>query len=434
MAEVELALNRPAAAAAAFQAALDLEPDNIEALENLAILSVRSGQYDLARRYIGPLLSLSANDPAGLLASGAIDMGERRFDDAYAMADRIIAVLPDRADGYVLKARALDALGKTQDAIRLLEKRVIVADDDKDLLVQLMAIYRRIGDLQAIRATAIRLMPLFPDDPRYAFESARAYASRGDQQEVHTIIDGLLQRFGHDTNVMLAIGAFWRDTQPLPVARAEITKLATVATARVRTALADQLIDMGDPHDALALLASLAPAEVTAGNVDSQTHYARALLETGQVASAQAKVDAVLDYDDSNPEALLTRALIKLRARDYRGAITDAQRVTSDDDQNEEAALLVPAIYVAQGNQVLAAGAYGTARQQFPDSTNALKAETDWLIGQKRNQEAGQRAASFFRTHPKSGPAAHIYRDVCARTQGAGCGVGTSNVAKMLAG
>ena len=432
LAELQLQVGQPAGAASSFQAALDLEPDNIEALENLSILAVRGGQFDAAHRYIDPLLALNPNDPAGLLASGAIALGQRHFTDASSLADRIIAALPDRADGYVLKARALDGLGKTREAIGMLEKRAAVADDPKDLLFQIMAFYRRMGDLQGIRATAIRMMPLFPNDPRYAIEAARAYAAAGKQGQVRQILDDLLQRFHDNPDVLIAIGDFLRDTQSLAVARAEMLKLATDAPPRVRSKLADELIDMGDPQNALKLLASLAPPVITTRNIDAQTHYARALLATGQTAQAQAKVNAVLEFDADNPEALLVRARLKLLAKDYRGAFTDAQLVANDDDSNEEAALLVAQIYAAQGNQVLAAGAFGTARQKFPNSDAALKAEVDWLLAQNRTEEAAQRAVSFYRGHPRSGPATVIMHNVCRKTRAMACGTEKPTVAKML--
>jgi tetratricopeptide (TPR) repeat protein len=432
LAELQLQVGQSAGAAASFQAALDLEPDNIEALQNLSILAVRGGQFDAAQHYIDPLLALSPNDPAGLLASGMIALGERRFKDALALSERTIGALPDRAEGYVLKAKALDGMGQTREAIAMLEKRAAVAENPKDILYQIMSFYRRTGNLQGIRATAIRMMPLFPDDPRYALEAARAYVAKGQQDKAKAIIDDLLRRFHNNADLLIAIGNFWRDTQSIEVARSELLRIATGAPPRVRSALADQLIDMGDPQHALKLLASLAPAEISGRNVDAQTHYARALLATGQVAQAQAKVAAVLDFDQSNPEALLIRSRIKLLAKDYRGAFTDAQLVTNDDDSNEEGALLVAQIYAAQGNQVLAAGAFGNARQKFPDSTDALKAEVDWLLSQKRNEEAAQRAVAFYHIHPRSGPAKTIYDDTCRKTRAMACGVGKPIVAKML--
>jgi tetratricopeptide (TPR) repeat protein len=295
-----------------------------------------------------------------------------------------------------------------------------------------MSFYRRIGDMQGIRATAIRMMPLFPEDPRYAIEAARAYDAQGKQDKVKEVIDDLLQRFHNNADVLIAIGNFWRDTQPIEAARAQILRIAKGAPPRVRSALADQLIGMGDPQNALQLLASLAPAEITSHNIDAQTHYARALLATGQTAQAKAKVDAVLAFDQDNPEALLIRSRLKLLRKDYRGAFTDAQLVANDDDNNEEAALLVAQIYAAQGNQVLAAGAFGTARQKFPDSDAALKAEVDWLLDQKRPEEAAQRAMSFYRAHPRSGPAQTIATSVCRETRAMACGAGKPIVAKML--
>jgi len=432
MAELQMQVGQPAGAAASFQAALDLEPDNIEALRNLAMLSAGGRQFDAAQHYIDPLLSLNPDDPAGLLASGAIALGQRRFADASVLSDRIIAALPDRSDGYIVKARALDGLGKTREAIALLDKKATLAEDPKDYLYQMMTFYRRLGDLQGIRATAIRLMPLYPDDPRYAIEAARGYAAMGKQDKVRAIVDDLLKRFHNNTDVLIAIADFWRDTQPLAVARAEVLKIATAGPPRVRSALADQLIDMDDARDAAQLLATLAPPGVTSHNIDAQTHYARALLATGQNAQAQAKIDAVLDFDKANPEALLLRARLKLLAKDYRGAFTDAQLVANDDDNNEQAALLVAQIYAAQGNQVLAGGAFGTARQKFPDSADILKAEIDWLLSQKRVEEAAQRAVSFYRNHQRSGPAAQIFHKVCSQTHAMACGAGAPIVTKML--
>ena len=140
----------------------------------------------------------------------------------------------------------------------------------------------------------------------------------------------------------------------------------------------------------------------------------------------------MLEFDKANPEALLVRARIKLLAKDYRGAFTDAQLVANDDDKNEEAALLVAQIYTAQGNQVLAAGAYGTARQKFPDSAEVLKAEVDWLLSQKRIEEAAQHAVSFYHDHPRSGPAAQTVHRVCTQTHAMACGSGKPIVEKML--
>jgi Tfp pilus assembly protein PilF len=422
-------LNQPAAAAAAYQQALDLQPDNVGALENLAILSVRGGQFDAAKRYIEPLMLLQPNDPAGLLATGAVALGERRYGDAMVTADKIIALAPDQADGYVLKARALDLTGHGADAVKLLEQRAAVHPTDNDLLQQLLLLYQKHGDHAGIRSVALRLMPLHPDNPSYAMEAARALHAQGQDGKADAIIERLRQRATHSPSMMLTIADYWRDSLPPSAAKARIAHTAAGSPAGVKTALADLLIDMGDADDAIELLRSLAPAEITAANIDSQTHFARALLTAGRLPEAQRKIDDTLAFDPNNPEALLLRARVKLARRDFMGAATDAQLVANDDDSNEEAALLLADIYAKRGDQVLAGGAYGNARQKFPDSMTALTAEIGWLLSQKRTDEAVQRAASFAHTHDRMAAAWRTYGSVCAKVANSACKLDAVSIA-----
>jgi len=86
-------------------------------------------------------------------------------------------------------------------------------------------------------------MPLFPNDPRYALESARAYAAEGKQDKVREITDDLLQRYQNNADVLVAVGNFWRETLPLAEARARLSSLAEGSRPRIRSVLADQLID-----------------------------------------------------------------------------------------------------------------------------------------------------------------------------------------------
>ncbi len=420
-AELQLSIGRPSDAVGSFQQALDLQPDNIEALQNLAILAARSGKEDIARRYIDPLMALSPNDPAALLASGTLALAQNHPADTLKFSDRFIALLPNNAEGYAMKARALDGLGRTAEAIGLLEKRAATVSDSRGLLLPLMSLYRRDGNLEGIRNTAIRLMPLYPDDPRYALESARAYAARGRPDRARAITGDLVRRYAGNADVLIAVADLWREVGSAEQGRAELLDIAARSSPRIRAVLADKLTDMGDPQAAAQMLAPLAPADVTSDNVDAQARYARALFAAGRSGPARAKVDAVLAFDRSNAVALLISARLKFQARDYRGAVTDAQLVSSDDDQNAEAALLIPRIYAAQGNQILAAGAFGSARRNFPDSAVISRAEIDWLLAQGRNEEAAQRAAAFFHTHPRSGPASQTYRYVCVHTRAETC-------------
>lgn len=418
---VQELLNQYAPAAGSYQHVLDLDPANIEALEGLSLLAVRGGQFDAAKRYIEPLLLLQPNDLTGLLASGAVALHERRYDDADRMAGMIIAGAPTDAEGYVLRARKLELTGHSEQAVALLEQRSRLFPANPDLLQQLMTLYRQRGDRGGVRATALRLMPLFPDDPSYALEGVRAYHATGHEDRARAIIAALTARSARDIGVMLSIARLWTDIAPREEAHDQIAAAAGKTPPRVRAALGDLLTDLGDPARAIAVLAPLATPRVTVGNVDVETAFARALLAAGRKDAGVRTIDAVLAFDGTNPVALVLRARLELARGDFLAAATDAQLVANDDDANAEAALLVAQIYAAQGNQLLAGNAYAQARQKFANSPDVLRAEGLWLLGQQRTADAVRHASEYVETHGGQFAGWQVYRDICAAAHDAAC-------------
>ena len=421
LAKIQSMVNNASGAAVSYQRALDLEPSNIEALENLSILSVRAGQFDLAKEYIGPLLVLQPNDLAGLLTSGAVAMNDKRFADAEKIANSIIAQAPSLAEGYILRARILELSGHARDGIQLLEQRQAIDTDNNDLPRELLSMYRRVGDRDGIRRTALNLYKKFPDDVSYTLEAARAYHAMGRDDDARGLIAKVAQAHSGSASAMTAVAGLWRDIEPAPIAADKIAAMAANTPPHVRATLADLLTSMGESARAATLLAFIAPQPVTVGNIDIQTSYARALYAQHRINEVQDKIDALLAFDATNPGALLLRARLELARGDFMHAATDAGVVVSNDESNEEAALLLASIYAAQGNDVLAAKAFGEARNSFRDSANVVDAQTKWLIGRKRIPEATTMAAAFAHAHPRQFNAWRVYRDVCTAAQDSAC-------------
>jgi tetratricopeptide (TPR) repeat protein len=419
MGRVREALNLYSGAAAAYQHALDLQPDNLEALQRLAVLAIRGGKYEDAKRYVEPLLVLDPNNQIGLLTAGAIALANREFDTVERISAQIIQIDPNRADGYIMRSRLLDMQGRSGQAARLLEERAKLDPGNADLLLQLMGLYRKMGDRDGIRTTAIRLMPLFPDDPRYAMEAARGYYAQGDTERADQIIDDLRTRYANNSGLMRAIAEFWRASLPPRVAATRIAAAAEKAPIPVRIALARTILSMGEPATAIRLLQPVTTTDVSAATIDAHALMARALLAAGRNDAAEAKVGNVLGFDRKNPEGRLVRARLRLAQGRFREAATDAGVVVADDDGNSEAALLVAQVYAREGKALLAASAFGNARRNFPDDTVIAKAEIDWLIGQRRVDEAVQRASGFLLAHRGSVAAEQLYADTC-RSAGPG--------------
>ena len=410
-----------ALAGIAYQRALDLDPANIEALQTLAVLMVRAGHYEESKQFSQPLLVLSPNDYGGLLATGATALFEKNLTEADRIADQLIGQAPNQSDGYIIKAQVLQKRGKQADAVRLLLQRQAISPDDPQLSTELMRSYREAGDLQGIRAQALTLARLQPDDVTWAMESARAQWAAGRRNEAEAVLDRLAKQYKNSPAMLSEIAEFWQGAVPRDQAIARITALAGKGPNRVRAALADELVQFGAAPAAVRLLADVAGQPVGPETVELAASYANALLAGGRTGEARKQIDRVLAFDGNNDRALLVRAREALARRAYDDALVDAQRVVADDPQNEEALILVPQVYAAQDKPLLAARAFGDAQQNLPDSLPVLDARVAWLTANDRVQDAFQLAAQFAQVHQHSIPARRILVATCRKAGAKDC-------------
>ena len=410
------AAGMPALAAMSFQHALDLDPANVESLQNLSILEVRAGRYDEAKTYVDPLMVLSPDDVAGVRALGAIALYKKQLPEGLVYADKLIRIAPQSLGGYSLKAHILDAMGRPAEAAKVLAQQALFNPDDKELALQLLQLYQKAGDVQGVRDTSIALARLIPDDPRYQLETARAAYAAEDAKKADAIIGTLLNRYLYLPEVALAAAQLWQAQLPAADANARITALMQRAKGRTKGAIANVLIASGQSKTVLAALAALEKANPGNDNVDAMAAYANALLIAGQLDRAKAVSDAVLNFDSRIDAALIVRAKVELIRKKYADALTDAQLAASDNNQNVEAAILIPRIYAAWGKKLLAANAWGDASMHLPDSIDVLRARMQWLNANGEADIAKSLAATFAAAHKSQSAAWELYRQSCVAT------------------
>ncbi|WP_303546648.1 tetratricopeptide repeat protein [Sphingomonas natans] len=405
-------LGQPSPAAAAFQQAFDLDPANIEAMQNLAVLYIAGRRFQEAKRVVDPLLSLSPNDIAGVLATGAIAYYEEDYPTALKIADEMIQLTPDSKEGYILKAHVLEKTGHPIQAARLLEQRMQTMPDDTDMGEQLLQLYRSFGNVEGVRSISIRLAKLKPVDPRYQLESLRAFQAKGAVADRERVTAYLVKRYANNPSVLGAVADFWLGALPLDEATQRIAQAAAAGNGLTKAALVGRLIRSGALDEAATLLGPVATQPVTDANVDLHAMYSNLLMAQGKVAAARDQARMTLAFDSGNDVALLTRARAHVARKEYDEAITDAQSVIADDPANESAAVLIADIYAAQGNDMLAASAYADAQSAAPRSIGPVRARTAWLIRRGRAAEAAQVAGLFARQVNRD-DAWRLYETMC---------------------
>lgn len=297
-------------------------------------------------------LSLRTGDAAAAL---------ERADAVLREASKTSAVPPElRAQAHVLRALALEAVGRNPEAIEALE--TVVADDDDPLrLMQaftaLSRCYRSSGDFSRAadigdRAGAVvdgRQLHGSAEGLKLAVTVAAAHFERGDINHAVRICQRALSHAEELDSPEARAAAYWNTSvmesrqghvaAALPMAEKALALLETAEDARSQTRLRIQLgllhlrTDPPLVDEALAILdRAQDEARYTDINASDRAELriglARANYFAGDFATAGVFVEAELAGDDSGftrtgVEALLLRAQISAGRGESGSAVTD---------------------------------------------------------------------------------------------------------------
>ncbi len=93
---------------------------------------------------------------------------EGDFEAALAIHDRLLGMRPADAGVQILRARTLEALGRTDQAIAAYTRALDIAPEDENAFRALVRLRRQNGTLPALLEQVRRLRTLYPDRPGLA--------------------------------------------------------------------------------------------------------------------------------------------------------------------------------------------------------------------------------------------------------------------------
>ena len=113
-------LKRPKDAAAAYQAALQLDPGNTNAERGLATALARAGEPAEAAKVNAEILAANPDDPQALMRQGELQRQKGEFDQALATFKKVEAQIPNGNDPELIYNEALtyDGLGRFAESIK----------------------------------------------------------------------------------------------------------------------------------------------------------------------------------------------------------------------------------------------------------------------------------------------------------------------------
>jgi tetratricopeptide (TPR) repeat protein len=155
-----------AEAEAEYRLALRRQAEFVPAYANLADLYRAVGRDGDAAAVLADGLKAVPGDPSLLYALGLVRVREKRTHDAVPLLRRAAEAQPENARFAYVYAVSLHSIGKPGEALAVLQKALVRAPYDPDLLFGLATFSRDAGRLPAARDYAQRLAAVAPEDER----------------------------------------------------------------------------------------------------------------------------------------------------------------------------------------------------------------------------------------------------------------------------
>lgn len=185
-------LRRHEDAIAALNQALELAPDNPEALNNLGVALAATGRHEQALRQFGLALQLR-NDFAACHSNRANSLRAlHRLNDAIHSAEQALRLQPDNPDSLNCMGMALAAALREEEALECFDKALRLCPAHDEALANRARLLRRRQNFTDALADYTRLLSRQPDNPHAHNDIGLTFYQLGRHFEALTHFDTAL--------------------------------------------------------------------------------------------------------------------------------------------------------------------------------------------------------------------------------------------------
>lgn len=409
---IQVASESYESAFAAYSNALALDATNIEALQAVSQLGLRTGNLRESLDATERILVLQPNQESALLVRGIHAFARNRFDDAIEDAERVLALRPQSEEAAILKSRALFLMGDAAGAVEVIDSVQGGTADSEGVARTKLELSREMNNPQGMQAQFNRLRQLRPNDDDLRIDEANLRFKLGEIQPGKKLVIDLLKQEGLRQDSAAQAVDLLRDYS-IAITEDEVSGLAASANGTTLVELARYFLENELPGASDLVIQQL-PSN------DARPLYARLAVLKSQPSQAVKIANEVLNRDETQCDALIAFAEASLANRDVPGATRSAQRAAAECPKRSEAWLATAAAYQARDEAIGVQRVYRDAIKANPQNFSIAQAFADWLAREGRQREALAVARSFTRKSPALLRGWEYYRSLCTRLD-AGC-------------
>ncbi|MDR3416939.1 MAG: tetratricopeptide repeat protein [Nevskia sp.] len=366
-------LNDPRDAFGHYQAAVDLNPKDLDARAALARLLVLGGAPEKAVEVAEPGLAQDPNNAQLLTARGAARAKLGDMKSAVQDAENAVRLAPEDDYAVSLLAALYRTQDRTDDAVKVVTAALERLPGNVDLHVELADLYvQKHPDLA--EAELKKAIELDPKNLSRRYNLVRFYEFTNNADAGEKALRDTIALAPDDVSTKIMLVSLLAQKRGPEQAEAQMQQFikAEPDNDQLKLALAEFQQRQNRPEQAQANYeAIIAHAGIKPDGLTARDRLAELMLQRNDGKRAQALIDEVLKENPRDNDALLIRAHMALERGDLNTAITDLRTVLHDRPNAAPVLRLLAKAHLQNGEPALAEESLRAAVQASPDDVDS---------------------------------------------------------------
>ena len=391
-------------ALAAFERALEKDPDSAYIHRKLAMSLIRAGRpadsLEHAERaleidpddprtrvFVGQLYRMQRNVAAAEIAlldeSGVpidtdagmllyqVYMEAGRSEEAIDLARWLIDVVDDPTYAYAALAKAYELAGDYEQSDASLREALEIDPDNLQIYAQLARSARTRGEADAERAIYAEILELHPHHHETLMKLADVQLSENDNDGALRTLREIEEHYPNDMRSVVRLGFLYYETENFPesASRFETFLASEPGDDEVRFFLGIVRRRMGEDDAAIETFSAI--PEESDHSAEAHTQLAVLFERKGEVARALEEIERAVAAKPTRPRELYY-ATLRAKAGDFDGAVTYLEGLLLKDPDDDELLFNLGVVFSEAKRTQEALEYMERAIEQNPNNASAL--------------------------------------------------------------
>ncbi|HLM03022.1 MAG TPA: tetratricopeptide repeat protein, partial [Pyrinomonadaceae bacterium] len=380
-----------------FRAAADIDKKSAEAHYGLARAHENLGEVYEAIQELQEVAQLAPEnlDAKARLGNYFLLIAPPQTDEAQKIIDQIFSVNPNFVEGHILRASLLSAQNKPEaEILAVLNHAVEIEPDRQETYISLARFFMKQDKAHEAEQTIRKAIAVSEKSPAGYVEYGRFHDFANRPQDAEAQFRKAVEVAPENYEARQAIASFYLAQRHLDKAEQAYKDLAQILenSAEGLTELAEFYATVGRDDEAIQTFQAIlsdAPEHAPA-----RYRLAEIYLERKELAKVGEQVEKLLAVNNTDAEALMLRARVKLRENATEDAIKDLEEVLKRQPSFKSALFYMAQARLALGQVDQARAFIGDLEKYHPNYLNSklLKIQASFTANEPRKalQEAGE--------------------------------------------